>query len=351
MSELTNNRYDRIVDRSKLLASVSGLTLLASLSLADASHAKGTDQPSVWIDLGGQFVLLADDQERYAPPFLSGLPATLPSPLPAQKPPSSTFDWNGKVTFEPHGADWMFSAGIRYGRSASIGNRIKVLPPTPISAFGAALEAEYVQSRSTDHENHIILDFQVGKDLGIGIFGGTAVLSGGVRIAQFSSDRTTSITAFPSFQYQHSHYRDEGQFRAKQAFHGVGPSITLAASNPIAGNISDGEISVDWGANAALLFGRRKADVHHQTSQCYGLYVRCYGVYTHVGAPKRSQESTIPNLGGYLGLSMRYSNAKIAFGYRADFFFGAMDGGIDTAKSYNRGFYGPYATISIGLGG
>jgi hypothetical protein len=37
--------------------------------------------------------------------------------------------------------------------------------------------------------------------------------------------------------------------------------------------------------------------------------------------------------------------------YRADFFFGAMDGGIDTAKKENVGFYGPFATISIGLGG
>ncbi|HVP85004.1 MAG TPA: hypothetical protein VMS78_09800 [Rhizomicrobium sp.] len=43
--------------------------------------------------------------------------------------------------------------------------------------------------------------------------------------------------------------------------------------------------------------------------------------------------------------------AKVSLGYRADFFFGAMDGGIDTRESYNRNFYGPYASISIGLGG
>jgi hypothetical protein len=32
-----------------------------------------------------------------------------------------------------------------------------------------------------------------------------------------------------------------------------------------------------------------------------------------------------------------------------DEFFGAMDGGLDTRKSYNQEFYGPFATISIGL--
>ena len=58
---------------------------------------------------------------------------------------------------------------------------------------------------------------------------------------------------------------------------------------------------------------------------------------------------TVPNLGGYAGLSANYSNAKISFGYRVDEFFGAMDGGQDTAKSYNRGFYGPYANVSLGL--
>jgi|HubBroStandDraft_2_1064218.scaffolds.fasta_scaffold44336_3 hypothetical protein len=44
-------------------------------------------------------------------------------------------------------------------------------------------------------------------------------------------------------------------------------------------------------------------------------------------------------------------NFKVSAGYRADFFFGAMDGGLDTAKKENVGFYGPFATISVGLGG
>jgi hypothetical protein len=42
---------------------------------------------------------------------------------------------------------------------------------------------------------------------------------------------------------------------------------------------------------------------------------------------------------------------KISFGYRSHTFFGAMDGGQETAKDYNRSFYGPYLNPSIGTGG
>jgi hypothetical protein len=65
----------------------------------------------------------------------------------------------------------------------------------------------------------------------------------------------------------------------------------------------------------------------------------------------RSHMVTIPNIGGFAGLSYRFPNAKISAGYRADFFFGAKDSGLETRSTTDVGFHGPYATISIGLGG
>ena len=67
--------------------------------------------------------------------------------------------------------------------------------------------------------------------------------------------------------------------------------------------------------------------------------------------PARSRTVTIPNVGGMAGVSLKFPNAKVSLGYRADFFFGAMDGGIDTAHRENVGFYGPFATMSVGIGG
>ncbi len=59
----------------------------------------------------------------------------------------------------------------------------------------------------------------------------------------------------------------------------------------------------------------------------------------------------VPNVGGFAGFTFRLQDFKVSAGYRADFFFGAMDGGVDTAKKENVGFYGPFATVSVGLGG
>ena len=110
--------------------------------------------------------------------------------------------------------------------------------------------------------------------------------------------------------------------------------------------------------NAAVLFGRQRASVHHQT---VGYYYHQYSGFAplkhtsnYANAPpdhNRSRTVTIPNVGGMAGLSLKLPNAKVSLGYRADFFFGAMDGGIDTARKENIGFSGPFATISIGLGG
>jgi hypothetical protein len=59
----------------------------------------------------------------------------------------------------------------------------------------------------------------------------------------------------------------------------------------------------------------------------------------------------VPAIDAYIGASYRFPNAKISLGYRADMFFGAIDGGIAAAQKYDRSFYGPFTTISVGIGG
>jgi hypothetical protein len=65
----------------------------------------------------------------------------------------------------------------------------------------------------------------------------------------------------------------------------------------------------------------------------------------------RSRSVVVPNVGGFLGFSLKFPNAKASLGYRADFFFHALDTGIDARQTGTVGFQGPFATISIGLGG
>jgi len=120
----------------------------------------------------------------------------------------------------------------------------------------------------------------------------------------------------------------------------------------------DSELTLDWGLNASVLFGRQRSNIHYQTTGQYHT-AKYHGsppnaqryVVSHrsVNVPDRSHTVAVPNIGGFAGLSFRYNVAKVSFGYRADFFFGAMDRGIDTHKSENRGFFGPFATVSIGF--
>jgi hypothetical protein len=133
--------------------------------------------------------------------------------------------------------------------------------------------------------------------------------------------------------------------------------LSWTSSAPLLGDKDRADLSLDWGINAALLFGRQKAKTSHETAAYYenGKYLRGAGfepLYTHGPFHKtRSHSVIVPNLGGFAGLSVNYPNAKISLGYRADFFFGAVDAGIDARQTKTLGFHGPFATLSIGLGG
>jgi iron complex outermembrane receptor protein len=399
---------------------------------SDADNGK----PPLWIELGGQLSILGNSQQAYSPPFLADV--TEPKQLKAledQQPPLYGLDKEAKVTYEPVGSDWVFSASVRYGRSSANRNEhqqtpnadVKVLPFTvstidgfplthPIHAGGYSVypsrHVKFADGLAQQSERHTILDFLVGKDVGLGMFGldGTSILSGGIRVAQFVSKSNVNLNVIPDihyptapianhaqkYQFIHNkmHFHDYvGTAASKESFHGLGPELAWNASTPVAGNDTDnGEITLDWGANVSVLFGRQKARGSHQTvansyyvttaggggiafvGQAFGtpnhrvipqyfygdclhggiVHFQTLGICKHTtnaASHNRSRMVAIPNVGALFGLSYKYQNAKISFGYRADEFFGAMDGGIDTHKSENRGFNGPYATISFGLGG
>ncbi len=140
---------------------------------------------------------------------------------------------------------------------------------------------------------------------------------------------------------------------------GVGPSLSWDASAPLFDSGDDSQISVDWGINAAVLFGRQKArgktqvvGTHYTNFTKFPTTItRHTNAYDHSTNFSRSRRVVVPNVDGFAGISFRYSDVKVSMGYRADLFFGAMDGGIASRKSEDRSFYGPFASFSIGLGG
>ena len=386
MSELitTPSRAIGADFRWKLFATASTMALCVSVGLAQTAMAEDADHPTVWIELGGQLERVTDNSEVFAPPFLEKFDPTLfHSVLPVQEPLHYSNGAEGKISFEPAGTNIVASASVRYGRSNGRKADYQRLPAIkfPVTVFGATKPTDSYESPprhfngATDNtERHLLVDFRAGKDIGVGMFGvhSSSLVSLGIRFAQFTASTHTNINGVPDFtQVGHefkytglfqSHHRYTGDVDTDRSFRGLGPSLSWESSARMLGRGDDSEITIDWGVSGSVLFGRQKVSgernitgSHYKSMQRFGLPVVIYtgiaSAYHHPSDISRTHSVIVPNVGGFAGLSYRYSNAKLSLGYRADFFFGAMDGGIETHKPYDRNFYGPFATISIGLGG
>jgi|HubBroStandDraft_2_1064218.scaffolds.fasta_scaffold10119_2 iron complex outermembrane receptor protein len=384
MSELIQ-KNDRAAIRWKLLTSASALALTACVSTMNVANAEDADRPLVWIEIGGQFDRFSGQGSPFTPPFVNTTDWSadnLKSPAGIQTMHLSSIGGDASISFEPTDSDWVFSAAVRYGRSngqkfvhqqRTQTTRFQVPGHFGSKYFTKTAPPSYAQTGATRHESHFIADFQAGKDVGLGMFGhdATSVFGVGIRFAQLIQKAQTALYAQPGVKFVPgtflgspaptigNYHRYYAKAQRASSFRGIGPSISWNASAPVLGNAPEGEITVDWGANAAMLFGRQKAKAHHHTTGSYR-YGSGMGKYHHrvtavlppgTGRRTQSRSLLVPDLGGFAGLSFRYSNAKLSLGYRGDFFFNAMDTGIATRRSENVGFYGPFASISIGLGG
>ena len=382
---MSNNMNTPPTIRWQLLSTVSAFALLASTYTADAAGSDA-DHPQIWIELGGQMENIDGQGEVFAPAFLANnlnSPVLTPvTPLQAQRPPKFSFGEEGSISFQPDSSDWVFSAALRIGRSSNFrhvdhqtNDAFHTLYKSDVAKYPSKppiSPENFADTQVHRKESHAVLDFLAGKDVGLGMFGRNAssILSLGVRFAQFTSKESLDIRARPDrtikyaqpvphitllLPYFHT-YHVTGN--ASRGFRGVGPSLSWTGSAPFAGNAQDGEITFDWGADAAILFGKQRSHIRHEEAGYYesplaALRGRSYEyitVYQHSGHRSIEHSVTVPNVGGFAGISFKYSDAKLSLGYRADFFFGAMDTGIDAVKKSDLAFNGPFASISFGLG-
>lgn len=347
MNELITKQANQIRIRRGLLATVSALALFGTVGRAKSADS---DHPPAWIELGGQFAQEQAGQEAYVPAFIAASPFATPA---SELEKNSRASWDGTARFSFETGDgWIFSAAVRYGKTSrkKTANHQTAHASHYYSGKYVGGYDAYQLFRVKASESHTVLDFQAGKDVGLGSFG-NSTLSAGIRFAQFNASTNVQAQSQPTNINGYGYYHVfRAQLDATRHFSGVGPALSWNVSTSLFGNRSAG-ISVDWGINGAVLFGRQRVNEEHQTTDNYKHYFRYLNIATAHGEASRNRNVVVPNLGGFAGLSWRVPNAKVTFGYRADFYFGAMDGGLDTRKTYDRGFFGPYAAVSIGLGG
>lgn len=396
MSELIQQSQSASSVRRKLLTGASVLVLTAYTAASGIAAAQDQDRSTVWIELGGQMSKLGASSEPYLPDFTSARPSNFSSSQKFEKSPLYTIEEFGKLSLKPGGSNWVLSAAVRYGRSSvhrHVHEQSPFAPPQSYALRSSStyrpvrtpLAARFAETNVDNSEQHLIADFQAGKDVGLGLFGkhGSSQVSLGVRFAQFTEKANVALKSDPDWHFQpkdiffyssyyvhvlpQSFHSNAGSFHADRSFRGIGPSVSWNSSESISGDTQEGELNVDWGVNAAVLFGRQKTRTQRSETVRYSdggdgyLLNGFYGlprlgtlvtVYHHAPPSQaRSRSVIVPNIGGFAALSFKYDAAKVSFGYRADFFFGAMDGGVDSRKTYDRNFYGPYASVSIGLGG
>jgi hypothetical protein len=360
MSELLQPRRTSQDLRRQLLATASALVLMGFVDVAQASDDTATDHPLVWIELGGQFDTENNPAQTWTPP---NVPPQLSHDVfePLGRMPGVGYDWDGKVSFQPDDSDWIYSASIQFGKAK---RGPKFIHDQTHQTHATHNKYKYNTNAFTDSHSvsdlsHLVVDFQAGKDLGIGLFGhGRSTVNFGIRMAQFTENSHGTVTAEVSASNKYAlGVERDADIRNARRFSGIGPSIDWKASIPLVGSLKDG-IAFDWGASAAFLFGRQKTDGIFHTKEIEFTGTRGHHnaypvVVTHMTSPfSRRKQVIVPDVGGFAGVSYTLNGrAKLSLGYRADFFFGAIDGGIETRKSENVGFYGPFASVSVGLGG
>jgi len=394
MSELHNVQNKKNDIRLGLLATTSAFVLAACVT--SGQEAVAADRPVMWLEGGWQFESMTGQNDLLVPP-LDGLATTgfqatptaanflgqgaggFPSFTDIENVLGHSSGAEGNISFQPKESSWVFNISARYGRTRSQKSFLgrQEIDGEPAFVTTALFNNRYlktphytnydVQSISNT-ESHIIVDFKVGRDVGLGLFGEKteSVISVGARYVQMSSASKGHSYAVPAVAFYHVktsiaglkyaigayHQSSVTLLQRSSSFQALGPSLSWSNTTDLVGHPEDGQIGLDWGANVAVLFGRQKVKINYSTEA---------NLFHGGTAPYRSQHKTIdrtqshnvavPNLGGFAALSYRFTNAKLSMGYRADFFFGAMDGGLDTHRSMTTGYHGPYATISIGLGG
>ena len=215
MSETTNTRMNGRNFRRKLLTTACALALLIAFQSAPKAEAdEESSGPSFWIELGGQWARTDGGPESFAPPFASEINTKKFTSLYAlQKPSLYAIGEEEK---------YLSRQKIRIGCSAPTFNTADRVsrnvhqegPREPLITFESVppfnfyakvqnppYATDFVNAVTRNHESHDIIDFQVGKDVGMGLFGrgATSFLNAGIRFAQFSSGSSASIDAIPDF--------------------------------------------------------------------------------------------------------------------------------------------------------
>jgi outer membrane receptor protein involved in Fe transport len=340
------------------------------------AFAAGKGPYPLTVELGGQIQRHDAPYDPVTPTFVSGFSDAI-DPSAAQ---NHDLDWGDgrevKLTYTMPNSPWSVSAGLRVGKTNGADKFFAEEEGATSCIISAAACAYYDNPKYYFHginsskatvanrEEHTIVDFEVGRDMGMG----SALqsrLKGGLRYGHLES--TTRLDLFginnwympPEYAFvkYSSHYRYTADFLAEREFEGVGPTLSWEAARRLWGDDAGAQVDLDWSVTGGVLFGKQKTSVSGEETAAY-YYGKYYQGLSQVGptvitpGPEpRSQSATVPVLDLSLGLSYGIQRLKIGAGYRWERYFDALDAGFDETREEDRTIDGPYFKLSVGFGG
>jgi len=354
---------------------------------ANPNHPAGEPYP-LMVEIGGQVLRQDTPYSSLAPGFTSAFSDAI-DPTQTQH---RDLDWGDgrevRVTYKPAGSAWSSIAGVRYGRSNSGTSRLHSTEAAgprhclvdPDSFFGAICDpnsdkytaydiktgTNWSDSVTREREDHVLADFAVGHDFGIGaLSAGQSRVSAGLRYAQFKShtaatlDGVPNLTLFDPFAYgptTFTHYRAD--IDAERKFKGAGPALSWDGGLRVWGDDQVGRVNVDGSLSGGVLFGKQTTAITGTQGSAYTSMK--YGNFFGAVLPPlattpinfaRSTSVTAPFVDLSLGLSYEIQRMKVGAGYRWERYFNVLDGGSAEHKAYDRTIDGPYVRFSVGFGG
>ena len=285
--------------RVTLLAGVSAGALL--LAIASDADAQGTKW---WFEGTGQYLNWDGGASQF-----------YPDPNAFIKPGNGA-GFGAEIGFQAADSPWSFALRGRYSQNK---RKDGSFVNTVFSSYGS-FTTTTSSGTASSQETHGLLDFEVGRDVGLGVLGipeSKLTVTAGVRVARFSA-RTAGDATSPAGFYTTA-------IRNRRKFTGVGPRLGFKAAVPVSNNVS---FKLD--AAGALLFGKRKASLVRSGS--YGTTIR-----------RRSKSAIVPNIDVFAGVALHASSApfELIFGYGVDAYFNVLDTGYNNARKSNRILHGP----------
>lgn len=217
---------------------------------------------------------------------------------------------------------WHVSAQVRYGQA---GTRTKA------RTLAGYYTGYYWSANATakHKERHWLVDFAVGRDIGIGL--GQTQLKAGLRIAELQAKTTGAGSVYVSYYGTYNF-----SFAQRSKFLGVGPRVGLEGAVPLGG-----AWSIDWLAGAAVLFGDRKFDAAANVTGPINLFG---------GGVTSSSNGSVLNVDAQAGVSYAFNpNAKLTLSYRFDGYWNALrtfDAAGNIANQ-DRFYHGPMVRLTV----